>query len=130
MPNSKPYEINVLYVEDKHLNQKIAELILHSLDCKVDIADNGAEALKIFEEGKYDLILMDICMPVMDGIQTFKALKQAYPKTLPPVVALTASAGEDQADEYLKLGMSDFVSKPITKDKIYQILINHLNQVP
>lgn len=130
MPNNEPSIINILYVEDKFVNQKIAELIIKDLGCNVEIANNGVEALAKYTPNKYNLILMDICMPVMDGIQTFKELTKKYNSSLPPIIAVTASATEDDANDFIELGMNDFVPKPITRDKIVQVLIDHLYQEP
>ncbi|MBD3270791.1 response regulator, partial [Candidatus Peregrinibacteria bacterium] len=80
--------------------------------CKVIVANNGQEALDIYEENKPDIILMDIQMPVMDGITSMKELRSKH-KDLPPVIAVSANALEGDAEKYIALGMNDYISKPI-----------------
>jgi signal transduction histidine kinase/HPt (histidine-containing phosphotransfer) domain-containing protein/BarA-like signal transduction histidine kinase len=107
----------VLYAEDKVVNQKVVTIILQNAGCKVDIATNGVEALEMFEEKKYDLILMDIQMPQMDGITAMKKLRKSY-QSLPPIIGLSANALKADADHYIREGLDDYISKPLTPEKL------------
>jgi two-component system aerobic respiration control sensor histidine kinase ArcB len=88
----------------------------------VDIAFNGAEAIEKFDQSKYDVIIMDIQMPVMDGITAVKELKKKY-RTLPPIIGLSANAMEGDAERYISEGLDDYLSKPITSQMLYSKLI-------
>ncbi|MFO8066547.1 MAG: response regulator [Bacteroidales bacterium] len=112
---------SVLLVEDKKTNQMVITLMLEEANCKVDVASNGEEALQKFEPGVYDFILMDIQMPIMDGLTTVKTLKKDFaPEELPPVIALSAKAMEGDAEYYISQGMDDYLTKPISANRLYQ----------
>jgi CheY-like chemotaxis protein len=123
--------LNVLCVEDKEVNQKILSIMLHNAGCKVDIAPNGLVALEMFEPGKYDVILMDIQMPVMDGLTATKELRKKY-KSLPPVIGVSANALMINAKKYIDQGLDDYISKPVTPhilyEKIYRWVIDKEHQ--
>lgn len=120
-------KLNVLLAEDKILNQKMAAIMITNAGCSVDIANNGLEVLEKFEEGKYDIIFMDIHMPQMDGITALKELKSKY-KKLPPVIGLSASAMEGDAEKYMKEGLDDYLAKPVQPKSIYSKLIQWSNK--
>lgn len=111
--------LNILYVEDKLVNQKVVALMLEYAGCKVTMANNGEEALHIYTPGKFDLILMDIQMPIMDGITSMKELRKKY-RELPPIIAVSANALEGDAEKYIAEGLDDYISKPISEDVLYQ----------
>jgi two-component system, sensor histidine kinase ChiS len=113
----------ILLVEDKVVNQKVVTLLLKSLGHQVVIAHNGQDALEIFLPGKFDLILMDIQMPVMDGITAVKKLKEKYSQ-LPPVVGLSANAFEGDREKYMNLGMDEYITKPVKQSDLERILEN------
>ncbi len=105
-----------LLVEDDLINQEVSESLLRKFGLEVDIASNGAEALKILEQKKYDIILMDCMMPVMDGYEATRKLRSGAAGDLnkdTKVLALTANAMEGAASECLLAGMNDYMSKPI-----------------
>lgn len=114
---SQKLNLKILLAEDKLLNQKVATMLLENQGCKVDIAQNGKEVLEKYEKDKYDIILMDIMMPEMDGITAMNKLKENY-KELPPVIGLSAHAMEGDAQKYIAKGMDDYIEKPINKDKL------------
>lgn len=116
-------KLNVLYVEDKEVNQKIVSIILQNAKCKTDIASNGLEALEMVEKKQYDIILMDIQMPIMDGITATKELKKKHPD-LPPVIGISANALKGDARYYISQGLDDYISKPV----IPSILYSKINQ--
>ena len=117
----KNFDLSILVVEDNPVNQKVATLILKKLGCKAIIASNGEEALTLYEPQKYDLIFMDIRMPLMDGLETTRRLKSMY-DVLPPIVGLSANALRSDIDKYLAVGMDDYVSKPVIIDDISKVL--------
>lgn len=122
---SKPLgKKRVLVVDDISVNLKVAKLMLEKIGCVVDTACNGQEAIDKFEEGKYDLVLMDIQMPVMNGMDATKIIKKKY-NNVPPIVALTANALSGDIAKYLSNGLDYFLSKPITKN----ILENKLKEI-
>ena len=117
---AKPFDgkLRILLVEDKWVNQKVISLQLKSMGHEVSTANDGAHALEVFKPGEFDLILMDIQMPVMDGITATQKLKTTY-SALPPIVGLSANAFEGDREKYMKLGMDEYITKPlITEDFI------------
>ena len=113
--------LNVLLVEDQHVIQKVISLLLKSMGHKVTVANNGEEALKVFEPGKFDIILMDIQMPVMDGVAATKKLKEKYPN-LPPVIGLSAYALEGDRKKFMTLGMDEYLTKPFEEDEFNKVI--------
>lgn len=109
----------ILMAEDKLVNQKVISLMLQSAGCFVDIAANGLEAIQLFEKNKYDIVLMDIQMPLMDGITATRTLRQRF-VNLPPIIALSANALEGDSDKYIAQGMDDYIAKPVTSEVLYQ----------
>ncbi|MCX6984552.1 MAG: response regulator, partial [Lentisphaerae bacterium] len=106
----------VLLVEDNEINQKVAIAILSKMSIKPDIAPNGAEAVRILEGKTYDLILMDIQMPVMDGIEATKIIRDKNSKVINhavPIIAMTAHALKGDREKCIAAGMNDYVSKPV-----------------
>lgn len=115
------FNLNILLVEDKIINQKVAGMMLENLGCKVDMTENGKEALAAYKEGKYDLVLMDIQMPVMDGVEATKTLRKVYSNVC-PIIGLSANSLEGDAEKYIAIGMDDYISKPITMQKLVEKL--------
>ena len=119
-PNSKLVErhqnLSILLVEDNAVNQQVAVAILHKQGYKVDIAGNGVQALSLFRSNKYDAILMDCQMPVMDGFEATRKIRlieselELFPT---PIIALTANALDSDRDACLSSGMNDFLVKPM-----------------
>ncbi len=113
--------LNILLAEDKKVTQKVVMLILNSMGHKVEIANNGREVLDLFKPGKHDLVLMDIQMPVMDGITATKILKEKYSNT-PPIVGLSANAFEGDRKKYMEQGMDEYLTKPVQEKDFLRIL--------
>jgi len=109
-------EANVLLVEDNLINQKIVILSIKNLVKKIDVANNGLEAIEKFNAAKYDIILMDIQMPMMDGITATKNIRgiESDKKLVPtPIIAITANALAGDREHCLASGMDEYVPKPV-----------------
>ncbi len=104
--------LKILHVEDKPVNQKVVTLILESMGHEVKTAGNGKKAIEICSKEKFDLILMDIQMPVMDGITATRKLRKNF-SDLPPIIGLSANAFEGDREKYMKLGMDEYLTKPV-----------------
>ncbi|TVQ08374.1 MAG: PAS domain S-box protein [Bacteroidetes bacterium] len=113
--------INILFAEDKEINQKVVKLMLNALGHRVSLASNGEEALKMYQPGLFDLILMDIQMPVMDGITAIQRLRERFSQ-LPPIVGLSANAFEGDREKYIKQGMDEYLTKPVKSDDLKNMI--------
>jgi signal transduction histidine kinase/CheY-like chemotaxis protein len=105
----------VLLAEDNLLNQRLAVHLLHSLGCSVDVAQDGAEAVRLVDEHRYDVVLMDCHMPTMDGYRAAAAIRQKIGPEL-PILALTAADSTDDVSRAREAGMDGFLKKPIDVD--------------
>ena len=119
---------SVLLAEDNPVNQEVAKTFLTRLGLRVDIANNGAEVLALTEARRYDLILMDCQMPVMDGYQTTAAIRQRQTEASGrlPIIALTANAMEGERCKCLAAGMDDYLSKPYSRAQLETTLARWL----
>ncbi len=124
--NNNDQSLRILLVEDKVVNQKVIGLMLQAMNHKVTLAINGEEAVRIFNPGMFDLVLMDIQMPVMDGIAATIALRKKYGNFLPPIVGLSANAFEGDRERYMKHGLDEYLTKPVKQTDFTQ-LITKLN---
>ena len=115
-------DANILLVEDNLINQKIVILSLKGMVKNIDLASNGKEALDKFGTSKYDIILMDIQMPVMDGIIATKKIREieSSTNTQTPIIAITANALAGDRENCLAVGMNDYISKPFQVDILIQ----------
>jgi diguanylate cyclase (GGDEF)-like protein len=115
--------LRVLVVEDNRTNQQVAKGMLQRLKCLPDIAVSGEEALQKLPTRKYDLILMDVQMPGMDGYETTRAIreKEAGPGRV-PIIAMTANSAADDIERALESGMDDFLAKPFRLDTLRSLL--------
>jgi CheY-like chemotaxis protein len=115
--------LEVLLAEDNAVNQKVALGFLERLGYSADLAVNGIEALSLAEKHPYDLILMDLQMPEMDGLEACRQLRRRLPPgRQPKIVAFTANAMERDRDICLAAGMNDYISKPATLDAIAAVI--------
>jgi CheY-like chemotaxis protein len=122
---------HVLLVEDNPVNQEVAYEMLSWLGCQVDVANNGQEAIAAFERCTYDLILMDVQMPEMDGLEATHNIRQREAQNNRPhttIVALTAHALDSDREQYLAAGMDGYLSKPFTVDQLQGALNRWLPQ--
>ncbi|MFC3071473.1 ATP-binding protein [Phenylobacterium soli] len=123
-------DLRLLAAEDNPTNQQVLQAVMDSLGIDIDIVPDGQEAVDAWRTGGYDLILMDIQMPVMDGIaaaREIRRLEQDGGRRRTPIVALTANALTHQIEEYLAAGMDGHVAKPIEIAKLYEAISAALN---
>ncbi|EIU1682656.1 two-component system sensor histidine kinase/response regulator SagS [Pseudomonas aeruginosa] len=112
----------VLLVEDNPVNQLVAKGLLHKLGCQVWIAEHGLNALKMLEEHPIDLVLMDCNMPVMDGYEATRQIRDSGRWGGLPIIALTANALPDERERCRAAGMDDYLAKPFHRDELKAIL--------
>ena len=125
---SHKFEGNILIAEDNPNNQKLIEILLSKLGMNSTIVSNGLEAVEEYKKTKYDLILMDINMPIMDGIRAMKEIKSLEKDYYSvPIIALTANSIAGDKERYLEEGMDDYLSKPLEFEKLKEILKRYLN---
>ncbi|HEX2561702.1 response regulator [Phenylobacterium sp.] len=122
---------HILIVDDNATNRMVAETLCEMFDCTAETAEDGLEAVEAARTGRFDLILMDIKMPRMDGVAASKAIR-ALPGRLGrvPIIALTANADPEDAAGYLKAGMNGVVEKPMKPDNLLQALQAALGENP
>ncbi len=121
--------VRVLLVEDNLVNQKIATKFLEKWDIQVNAAVNGLIALEKLANHSYDLILMDLQMPVMDGYTAARKIRENTAWNHIPMLALTANAMQDAREEVMELGMQDYISKPFNPRDLYRKIATHTHQV-
>ncbi len=128
--NIKKYDFNkkelcIIVADDNIINRKLAVKLLEPITKHIDVAINGAEVLKLLKNKKYDLILMDIQMPILDGFQTTHKIREnhsgIYDSQI-PIVAVTAHATQGYKDFCIEKGMNDYLSKPIQKSELYELI--------
>ncbi len=121
--------IKLLLVEDNLINQKVTMNFLRKWGLEVDIADNGQIAVDLVKEKDYHVVLMDLQMPVMNGVEATKVIRSMKGKYLQlPIIALTASAVLEVKDEAIEAGLDDFVTKPFVPEKLYQKINQYIPQ--
>jgi two-component system sensor histidine kinase/response regulator len=113
----------ILLVEDNELNQEVATELLSDAGFVVELADNGAIALQRVQDHPYDIVLMDMQMPVMDGVTATREIRKLGRFDALPIVAMTANAMQADRDKCLAAGMVDFVTKPIEPDELWRTLL-------
>ena len=116
----------ILLVEDNEVNQLIAKALLAELDLDTQTAEDGTEALELLARENFDLILMDLQMPKMDGYEAAEKIRTELNLTDIPIIALTANAMQDDIDRSLNAGMNAHLAKPIDVDKLHKMLLWHL----
>jgi PAS domain S-box-containing protein len=119
--------LNILLVEDNDINRLYAQSILRNWHCKTDTAENGLVAIERIKNKIYDVVLMDIQMPVMDGYEATKAIRMMQaPRNEVPIVALTANATKADVEKCLAAGMNDYLAKPFTPEDLFRKLFDDL----
>jgi signal transduction histidine kinase/DNA-binding NarL/FixJ family response regulator len=120
---SDKYPLKILLAEDNGINAKLTCLVLEKMGFVPDLAKNGLIAVSMFKETRYDLILMDIQMPVMDGMEATKAIVELGLEPAPYIIGLSANAFEEDIANAKKIGMDDYVVKPLKFDDLKNKLI-------
>ena len=137
-PDGVVVKLEVLLVEDNPVNQELARRLLEKRGYRVTLANNGSEAVDEFEKGHFDLILMDMQMPVMGGLEATEAIRSREMRRSWVVsdefksiciIAMTANAMEGDRERCLEAGMNDYVSKPVRPDELYAAIARNLNLV-
>ena len=119
----KRHPLKLLMVEDNPINQKVARRLLQRLGYELDIAQNGIEGVQAVHQNLYDVIFMDIQMPIMDGLEATKKIRQNIEKSKQPrIIAVTAHAMDGDREEYIDAGMDDYISKPMKIDALVAAL--------
>jgi CheY-like chemotaxis protein len=128
----EPAGLRILLVEDNVVNQKIALRMLQKMQHRVDVADNGAEALEKLSRTNYALILMDVSMPVMDGFEATRLIRRREEKNgrHVPIVALTANAMEGDRERCIEAGMDEYLPKPVRAETLQQCIVGVLSSKP
>jgi len=126
----KNESLNILVAEDNLINQQLAKTLLTKHGHHVSIANNGLEAIELFKNKSYDLILMDFQMPEMDGLEATQQIRLLESKTLQhiPIIAMTANAMKEDKDMALSAGMDDFLSKPINASTLFDTIKKHIEK--
>ena len=114
--------INILIVEDNSLNQKIANFILQKQGANITFAGNGKESIELIGRQDFDIVLMDIQMPVMDGYEATRYIRNVL-KSEVPIVACTASSFEDETRECLEAGMNECICKPFESHVLCELIL-------
>ncbi len=120
---SLAYPFTMLIAEDNLMNQRLIMRIISKLGYQADLANNGQEALDMIREKDYDLILMDVQMPELDGIQATNFIRQRYGSS-PLIMAMTANAMIEDIERCINAGMDDYISKPLDIELLLQKLIS------
>jgi CheY-like chemotaxis protein len=124
LDNSEIRRLNVLLVEDNDINRLYAKSILKNWQCSVDIAENGLVAIEKVKNNLYDIVLMDVQMPVMDGYEATRAIRILDgERKETPILALTANATKSDVQKCLASGMNDYLPKPFTPDDLYRKIV-------
>jgi CheY-like chemotaxis protein len=116
--------LRILLAEDNEVNQRLAVHLLERLGHRVQLAGNGAEAVELFERSPFDLVLMDIQMPGMDGEEATRRIREieANREGRVPIVAMTAHAMRGDRERFLAAGMDEYISKPIDQERLRELL--------
>jgi CheY-like chemotaxis protein/signal transduction histidine kinase len=122
-------DANILIVEDNHSNQQIINLYIRNEVKKIDFAFNGKEALEKFGMAKYDLVIMDVQMPIMDGYKATQKIRELEQSTNThiPIIAVTANAFPEDKERCFASGMDDYISKPFLPDELIEKIRKHLS---
>ncbi len=118
-----PSNLKILIVEDDKLNQMVAKSFLKRIHLTADFANNGFEAINAINENSYDIVFMDVHMPELDGISATREIRKTISAEKLPIIALSATAMNEEIDLCLEVGMNSFLPKPINKDDFQEIII-------
>ena len=121
---------SILVVEDNDMNQRLIKRILSKWNCRFEIANNGLEGVQLAKQKKYDVILMDIHMPEMDGVEATNKIRklESSKNQKTPIIALTAAALMDEKKKVFEAGMNDFMVKPFAPQELKKTILKHLDR--
>lgn len=125
-PQTDDGELNVLLVEDSEFNRTVVSSFLEHVPMKLHVARNGREAINLFRQKEFDLIIMDMLMPIMDGYQAtreIRSIEELRGSSPVPILALTANAFKEDRDRCMKAGCTDYLSKPVRKGELVDAVI-------
>lgn len=124
---SRSSQYKILLVEDDFSNQKVIQKTLEKEGYAVQIAENGQEALSALQADTYDLIIMDVKMPVMDGVEATRKIRDLDSSIKDiPIIALTAYAMQGEQSKIMQAGMNDYIVKPMDREELKQVLSKYL----
>jgi CheY-like chemotaxis protein len=116
--------LQILLAEDNVINQKLIIQLMNKMGYYPDIASNGAEAIMMLEKKEYDILFMDVQMPVMDGLEATRTIISNWPKPQRPhIIAMTANVMDGDKEKCLEAGMVDYLSKPIKFNEVQEALM-------
>lgn len=118
---NKLKNISVLLVEDNEMNTLLTSVIVEGLGADVTQANNGKQAIDLLEKGKFDVILMDLHMPLMNGFETTRFIRNNLGLQT-PVIAITANVVNDEKNKCIEAGMNGFITKPYTDEVLFQVI--------
>jgi CheY-like chemotaxis protein len=121
--------LNILLVEDNKMNQIVAKQMLAKWKTQVTVANNGVEAIDILSKSTFNIVLMDLQMPEMDGYEATRIVRESSSKVLDhevPIIALTADAFNDTRERIIEIGASDFLPKPYKPEQLFEKIANHV----
>jgi PAS domain S-box-containing protein len=118
----------VLLAEDDCINQEVARLILEDAGLTTDLAEDGAQALRMAEANSYALILMDMQMPEMDGVEATREIRKLDGRKAVPIIAMTANAFAEDREKCFDAGMNDFVAKPFNPEALFKVLLKWISK--
>jgi PAS domain S-box-containing protein len=113
----------ILLAEDEPINREVGLMLLEDVGLKVDLAEDGRQAVEKSRSGRYDIILMDMQMPVLDGLDATRQIRQLSGCEKTPILAMTANAFAENKDQCFEAGMNDFISKPVAPEVLYETLL-------
>ena len=121
--------MNILIIEDDELNQRMLEIMLSGKGYTLQFASNGLEGFEAIKSNKFDLVFMDLMMPLMDGFETCRRIREwEAGKTHVPIVALTAYTMQREAQKCFEVGMDDYISKPLQVNRLFQLIEFFVNK--
>lgn len=118
--------IHILIAEDNEITQNLMKRIFQRHGISVDLAENGQKALEMLQQNRYDLLLMDIQMPILNGIDTTKLIRREERFKDLPIIALSAFIDQEVEAAALESGMNGFVTKPLTEQAIHDLITTYL----
>jgi CheY-like chemotaxis protein len=124
---ARTQSLRILLAEDNAVNQEVAVALIGSAGLTVDVAADGQQAIDMVKAGNYALVLMDVQMPVMDGLDATRAIRRLPEGAELPILAMTANAFDEERQRCLDAGMDDHVAKPVVAEQLFATLYDWLS---